>query len=389
MGSDRRFASGDALRGLAALMVLVFHCALWAALVTHHADPRLLAPAYGHAGLVLRNLESGLYVFFALSGYLVGGPWVRAFVLRQRPPRLGRYASRRLRRIVPAFWLVAALLLIRHGVAGSSVWQVASIFLFAQDLAHAPARGWIAQAWTLDIEMAFYVGLPLIAGLVAGLRALRPGRAAAGGPRHRAALVLAVLAVTSLASVKLRAAGAPDQALTRNLAALWFAFVPGLALAAVEPLVLGRGAARRWHALALLALAAAGALALVRLDPDTARGYRAVASAALGGGLVGAALVWQWATGRAPRLATTRPVVALGRWSYGIYLVHGAVGFELLNLVRGAGGPVAVFVAVLPGTLLGSVVVAAALWRFVERPALERRLALPWLRQPAAQRAPA
>ena len=80
---------------------------------------------YPNRRLIWPNFRSPLvWDFFAISGYLVGGPWVRAALGLAPAPRVGRYAARRLRRIVPAFWVVlaaAARLLGRLGCcAGES-----------------------------------------------------------------------------------------------------------------------------------------------------------------------------------------------------------------------------------------------------------------------------
>ncbi|HEX4622819.1 MAG TPA: hypothetical protein VH231_00060 [Solirubrobacteraceae bacterium] len=74
-----RFGAGDGLRALAALAVVGFHAAVIAS-----------AAAPGHASgpvwAVASHLDLGLYVFFALSGYLIARPFARSLV----PERRGR-----------------------------------------------------------------------------------------------------------------------------------------------------------------------------------------------------------------------------------------------------------------------------------------------------------
>ena len=104
-----RFGAGDGLRALAALAVVGFHAAVIAS-----------TAAAGHASgpvwAVASHLGLGLYVFFVLSGYLIARPFARSLVTGGPGPRLRRYATHRLRRIVPAFW---AALLITLAVAGA------------------------------------------------------------------------------------------------------------------------------------------------------------------------------------------------------------------------------------------------------------------------------
>src|SRR5205085_1525848 len=78
--SAPRFIAGDPLRAIAALGVVVFHLIFALGLLHFPADP-------GAAHALARFSELprlGLYVFFVLSGYLLGRPFVRAFVERRR-----------------------------------------------------------------------------------------------------------------------------------------------------------------------------------------------------------------------------------------------------------------------------------------------------------------
>src|SRR5204863_5769693 len=101
------------------------------------------------------------------------------------------------------------------------------------------------------------------------------------------------------------------------------------------------------------------------------------------GGLVAAALTWQWATGGAPRWAVNRVTNALGRWSYGIYLCHFVLSIKLIDLVpAGADAKEAALIAG-PLTVAASIAVAALSWRLLARPILE------WPSAPRATPAPA
>jgi peptidoglycan/LPS O-acetylase OafA/YrhL len=61
--------AGDALRALAALMVVVYHVLLGASI----AAGTPMREAYGSVvGTIGGHLNAGLYVFFALTGYFAG-----------------------------------------------------------------------------------------------------------------------------------------------------------------------------------------------------------------------------------------------------------------------------------------------------------------------------
>jgi peptidoglycan/LPS O-acetylase OafA/YrhL len=369
--------AGDALRALAALMVVVYHVLLGSALAAggpgayHVGPPALMRDAYGSlVGSVGSHLNAGLYVFFALTGYFVGGPYVRAWTGGTQAPAAGRYLARRARRIVPAFWVFAAISILVLHPHHNSFGDVASVFAFAQNYHGSLTSSAIVQAWTLDIEAAFYLALPLLAVALAALlrgRAIRPAAMVAG---------LLVLGAVSLA-IAPRYPALTDP-FSMSLPAVLWAFVPGLVLAAAEPLLAPRLRGRTGQVTAVALLAASGAgFALVTHIATTRTVAHCLALTLFAGGLVAAALTWQWATGGAPRWAANRVTNALGRWSYGIYLCHFVLSVKLIDLApAGAGAQETVLVAG-PLTIAASITVAALSWRLLERPILEWRSATP------------
>ena len=271
-----RFGAGDGLRALAALAVVGFHAAVIAS-----------AAAAGHASgpvwAVASHLDLGLYVFFVLSGYLIARPFARSLVTGAPGPRLRRYATHRLRRIVPAFW---AALLITLAVAGAGGAGVLTAFLFAGTWPTLP------QAWTLDAEMGFYLLLPVVAALAALVARRLPS------PRARAVTLLCgLVAVAVLSLIARQAAGQVTDPLARSLPALLFAFAPGVALALGEPLVPARAFA--WARPAGIAIGVAGvglcALAAVHGMAGAVGGalVAAGAGAIVAGSIAAAALLYQ------------------------------------------------------------------------------------------------
>ena len=350
--------AGDALRALAALMVVVYHVLLGSALAAGSS----WREAYGSlAGGVFSHLNAGLYVFFALTGYFVGGPYVRAWMTGGPAPAPGRYVARRARRIIPAFWLFAAISILVLHAHRNSFADVASVFGFAQNYHRSVTASTIVQAWTLDIEAAFYLVLPLLALVLARARAIRPAAMIA---------VLVALGAVSLA-IAPRYPALTD-AFSMSLPAVLWAFVPGLALAAAEPLLAPRS--RRAWAVALFGVAAVGFVLVTRIS--TAHNVaHCLALAMFAGGLVAAALTWQWATGGAPRWAVNRATSALGRWSYCIYLCHFVLSIKLIDLAPSRASAMETALIALPLTIAASIAVAALSWRLLERPILEWRSA--------------
>lgn len=372
---------GDGLRGLGAVGVLLFHA--YIATIVAHPDRGTL----GVVGEVLRWGDAGLFLFFAVSGYLVGGPFARAFVTGGAAPAFGRYVQRRLRRILPAFLLVLALLVAWFGSYGASAGEVAAMFLLVQNQVPSAATRVMPQAWTLGVELTFYLALPLLFAVAARTGALR------GAPaRRRMAVLLGLLVATAAGSLALRTGGPAGNDPSVHLGSLWWAFVPGLALATAEPLLrpwlaarprTGRATARAAGLVSVLAFAA-----LVLGDPAPTGLDASIPYLLTAGGLLAAVLLRQWSGGGAARALDNPVAHALGRWSYGIYLVHVGVGLQLLEYVPEGASNAQAVALLSSGMLAGSIAIAAVLWWLVEQPAITGRApALPgWVPAPQVQR---
>jgi peptidoglycan/LPS O-acetylase OafA/YrhL len=152
-----RFPLMDSLRGIAALTVVAIHVAL---------PSGRLNPGVGGIRYVGR-LDVGVAIFFLISGFLLYRPFVKARALGEPQPSTRAYLWRRALRIVPAYWLaltVTALALGLHSVfTGRGLW---TYYGFAQIYSNASDIGGISQAWTLCVEVTFYLFLPLWAWIV-------------------------------------------------------------------------------------------------------------------------------------------------------------------------------------------------------------------------------
>lgn len=344
-----RLEGGDALRGLAALSIVLYHLAVFREAPAEAVVPVRYAASDTLLARAAHELVVGLWVFFVLSGFLVGRPFVRWLVLGEERPRIRGYALRRALRIVPPFWAAAALTFVVLGTAGASAGDVVAVFAFLQVYEPSNAATLIGQAWSLDAEAGFYVVLPL-AAVAASLLVTRLPRL-----ELRAAALAGGLLVVAAWSVSRR------DVLPDTPPALLHAFVPGVALALAEPWL----ARRRPGALVAAArgaLAAAVAVtALLVLAPPAPSAFWLLELA------VGAAIVWalvlRQLAGRGPRALAWRPVGWLGARAYSLYLVHVLVLFWVIPRVSGAP------LVALAG-LAGSIVAAHALYLAVERPSL-------------------
>ena len=378
--------AGDGVRGVGMLCVFFTHLFIIA-----DPDPSSNVRAYGWAAPILGHIDLGLSAFFVLSGYLIARPFARAYVAGTRRPRLRSYVRNRVLRVVPAFYLFTVLVLLRFGLDGSLLsgagapkatsewWQVLGQFLFLQGQTGGAAAVPIGPAWSIGAEVGFYVLIPVAAFVAyrAGERIPTPGR--------RAAVAIAAIAVATFLSIYARGAGEKYLfAWLTSPPAIMYVFMPGVAVAILEPLLVARfrgqeGRARlvAWGAFAVAALCAV-VYAATDYDPRQtpihhALGQRALVAALCTGALILGLVVLQLGTGRAPCLFRNRLMLWMGARSYSFYLVHIWILFELDEVLARdmdlATRAVAMTAIALPLTTL----VAALSHRYVERPFLERK----------------
>ena len=346
-GSKNWLTAGDPLRGIAAFGVLLFHVATWAAL-TGSAPVR--PDTLGAAGRILFNLDAGVFLFFVLSGYMIGRPFASAFVLQTPFPRVGRYLVRRVLRLAPGLLAATAL----------------ALALFGRDY-----RDGTVHFWTLSAEACFYAGLPVATALALPLTRRLPG------PRARAAVWLAGCVVASLASLWFRSHGAPsDFGHQHVFPSVGFAFAPGLALAALEPILTpvlrsapGRTTVAARAALLLAAAAAAGYFAVPRQEFMR----HSVLAAAASTLLFCSVLLHDWAGRPSWPLLDNRPLQWLGERSYSLYLFHlPVVAFVAPKLGAGASAAARVVMVAAIGIPV-SLAFAWAGYALVERPFMRAR----------------
>jgi len=371
-----RVARLDGVRAIAALSVVCFHVWLYRDDRPQGARSELLDHAFFSA-------NAGLICFFVLSGYLLYGAFARAALTGGAGVALGPYLLRRAARIVPAAWVCGALSLaiywaVDYHTITPSASELPVYALFAQNYSLSTMGRLNPVLWTLNVEVAFYATLPLI-----GWAALR-----LGPRRMRAqfALVIAIIAVSPAWDLLVLERGW-DAIAHRALPAFLGSFGLGMLVAlwgqhrrTAAP---SRGQLGPWTTGALLA----SATLFVVVDAMCRENGWLVPDGVLGDGLLsplvqaellghlGAAagfalLIAAAALGSGPAVGwlAWRPLAALGTASYGLYLWH----LPLLLSARHAGLLPAALGPRLLVVLALTIPVAAASWRWVERPCIER-----------------
>jgi peptidoglycan/LPS O-acetylase OafA/YrhL len=374
-----RFIAGDPLRGLAALGIGVYHAATVSLSISNHlGDLALGWPAvFGRlAGGVIGGAANCVNVFFVLSGYLISRPFVAAYAERRRMPRVLAYLRNRVLRIVPAYWVALAVVVVFAGPHGLGWPDAPRLLGFSEDWAVSPLRYDLGQAWTLGVEVRYYLAVPVVAAVVFGITRLAGRR-----PRKSPARLWLVGAVALVAAVFLFGAYHRNtQEEDFRPAAQAYLLLLGVVLAAAELGGTWRWLASRPGRLLAGAAFAAGVGGLIWMEYpgspletlpglDFERSTSAVAAAAAVL-IVGAPLLLQRGGGGAWRWLDSAPLRWLGARSYGFYLYQLGVLTELSYHAPDPGLYHRTFVFEIVVGIPVILALAALSWRLVERPAL-------------------
>ena len=313
------FPALDVLRLVGALAVLTTHVAFQTGEYFRN----------GVVGTLLARMDIGVAIFFVLSGFLLSRPWWASATSVTPAPKVGRYALKRLLRICPVYLVtvvVAFAVVPGNEDAGVREW-LASALLVDTYVDDTLPYG-LTQMWSLSVEVAFYVVLPLLMW-VATRRTRR---------RYDVVLLVGMVVLNVVWIVTLTPAlddlrdWAPGLWLPGYLS--WFA--AGMWLARTHTRQHGRGGRRPWivtlgeqpgacwsAALGLLLVAATPVAGPVLLEPGTAG--QSVAKTLLYaaiGLLVVAAGVWSPLGGLFRRVSSARALRHLGHVSYSIFCTH-------------------------------------------------------------------
>jgi peptidoglycan/LPS O-acetylase OafA/YrhL len=297
----RRVAGLDAIRGLAALYVVVSHCRL----VTFPGYPANTGPGWQNW---LLHGRLAVVVFITLSGFsLAIAPARDGWHLRG----LLRFARRRAWRILPPYWAALVVSLVIAATVTSlplsdppTARSVVVYGLLLQDFLVAPVPN--GAFWSIAVEAGLYVAFPLLLLM----------RRRAGAAATLAAVTVPVIAA-GLLHLGISAAD-KSTGFTLELAPL---FTLGLIAAGI--LTAGDRLRRwPWHWLAALAATPVILLIYVKGSVWTVNRYYWI-DLAIGPAI--AMLLAAVAGRRSPaltRLLDNRLMRSLGRISFSLYLVH-------------------------------------------------------------------
>lgn len=337
----------DGVRGLAILLVLV-----------HHWTTPPAALAFGWTGVDL---------FFVLSGFLLGGRLLDTPL--GTPGYFRGFYGRRAFRILPLYALTLVCFAAMRGLPAALAGENNPLWpylVFAQNLVTTGPKGaWMGITWSLAVEEHFYLLLPLLLFLPRRTVPFTCGGLALFSFAWRVAVGVVSGAEAAFFSTPCRIEGP----LVGVLLAWWFrrGTLP-------SPRVCGWIAAIAAGGLSAFAAATGGGWAM--------RGNAwSITLAELGA----VAAIAAANRGGAPRLWRFPALRWLGIRAFPLYLFHHGI-FVAMQLYGPFSHPAATFVATAVVTLL----LAEALGRLVEQPAIDlgKRLLQPPLKRAMARSMP-
>ncbi|MCX6522353.1 MAG: acyltransferase [Actinobacteria bacterium] len=335
----------DGLRALSIIGVLLFHACATSSLTGW-----------------FRGGNLGVSVFFTLSGFLITTLLVTELD-RDGRIDLRRFWTRRIRRLAPASLavVIAVTLLsatswfdLRRSDALAATWSVTNwhVIVGGQERLLQTIVGPLGPTWSLAVEEQFYVLLAI--GVWLASRTARPVRAIAIGASVAVATSLAIANTVSDWAPRLEFGTdvrAAELAVGCLLAIAWRGHREQLT---TRPSVAG-------VADAVGAGAVAGLIVLF-LTAGTApwllRGGHVLVALVSAAAIIGVLV-----HGRLHRVLAVAPLVAVGRWSYALYLVHWPVFLVLTEGRTNLDGVALVAVKLAVAGVLG-----VALHLLVEQP---------------------
>jgi len=170
--SGRALPQLDGLRALAVIAIFLRHAWGLSGSPVYLIDIPFIGEVSTAPFVVM--MSNGVDLFFVLSGFLLARSFILADYQGRSRPNLRRYARLRVFRILPAYWLVLAMVpmmfvpsLVREETIHSwnGFWAFLTYIPVLQTLSPWAYGSWSAVSpfWTLTIEVMFYAMCPWLA----------------------------------------------------------------------------------------------------------------------------------------------------------------------------------------------------------------------------------
>jgi peptidoglycan/LPS O-acetylase OafA/YrhL len=342
-----RFVFLDGLRAVAAVSVMLFH------FFNHWVSPihdRLAEILPKATQVFLEHADLGVEVFFVLSGFVIAHS---LFGKTITPRYVGSFILRRSLRLDPPYWVMIAMSLALPCVLfpadaqdffakfGGTTGVLVNMF-YLPDLLWQPRI--VGVAWTLCLEVQFYLAFLCLLAMTQSARAVFGGRYRWVSSAFAAALFAGLLAFSVHRWMSLG---------KNDFSGRWFMFFTGVML--------------YWTVAGRIDWKVFGGYLAVILGLSI--GFREPRSATVLGATL--AIYASAMTGGLRTWLGESAIQYFGRISYSLYLVHMTAGVATINLIMHFGNEsTAVVLFALVAAAGVSIGLADLLNRFVEMPAM-------------------
>jgi peptidoglycan/LPS O-acetylase OafA/YrhL len=155
----------DGLRFIAILLVVLFH--LSAEVVAKSRVPLTIQPWYSGVFAFLGRGDIGVRIFFVISGFILGRPFARHYLLGHPRPSLSSYYLRRLTRLEPPYLINISVCAISIALYNHLPWRTvfpsfAASAVYLHGFFFRSTEFINPVAWTLEMEVQFYLLVPLL-----------------------------------------------------------------------------------------------------------------------------------------------------------------------------------------------------------------------------------
>jgi peptidoglycan/LPS O-acetylase OafA/YrhL len=159
----------DGLRFIAIFAVVVFHLAAGLAI----KSPAAYALSQnGFVGTIAWHGFRGVELFFVISGFILALPFASHFLEGRPRVSLGQYFLRRVTRLEPPYLLAMMLLFLLQtvvrGRSAAQLWpHLCASLVYLHNLVYGTESPINNISWSLEIEIQFYLLVPLLSMLFA------------------------------------------------------------------------------------------------------------------------------------------------------------------------------------------------------------------------------
>ena len=154
----------DGLRFLAIMPVIIFHFGeRWL-----RANSTPLTPASSSVSEILTHFHIGVYIFFAVSGFILALPFGASVLGKDKKVSFLKYYLRRVTRLEPPYIIIMTLLfivlvIVKHQDFIKLLPHYGASLLYIHRLVYGIWTPINPPAWTLEIEVQFYILAPFLA----------------------------------------------------------------------------------------------------------------------------------------------------------------------------------------------------------------------------------